>query len=214
MNQSRMLAAAVSGLTLLAASAFAQGPAAHPPTSQRPDSSPTMSPATSPTTTAPASVTTSPSTTTAPTSVTSRPSSGPKATTDIDTRSSLNSDTRTSLNTPNENASPNARPNATVFGPGASQFKTIDADADGRVSRAEFTTSVSAAIDVNLDANRDGIVSAEERASASPRTSSAYRNADGTVELDPAQTFAKLDADNDGFLSESELASANARLKK
>jgi Ca2+-binding EF-hand superfamily protein len=118
------------------------------------------------------------------------------------------------MNSSTANAGSSLNATTGFYGPGAAQFKTIDTDADGRISRAEFTASAS--LDLSLDADRDGIVTASERAAAPTGQNSALsrRSSDGTADSDPAQTFAKLDADNDGFLSQNELASANAKLRK
>jgi hypothetical protein len=208
MNHSRMFATVVSGLTLLAMGAFAQqgGGSSSSSSSNATPSSSQQRPASSPSMTTPATPS-STTTTTTPSETTTVRSSGSSrdATTQYTTSGVANSS--------NANANANLNAGAGFYGPGASQFKTIDSDADGRISRAEFTTSAS--LDLNLDANRDGIVSTEERAAAPDKKGTwTQRSNDGTPDMNPAETFAKLDADNDGFLSQNELASANAKLKK
>lgn len=77
---------------------------------------------------------------------------------------------------------------------GASNFKTLDIDNDGRLSRAEFIGSTI------TQPNAD-------RASSS----------DTGLNVPPANTeseFAVLDADKDGYLSQSELASAHAKVRR
>lgn len=115
------------------------------------------------------------------------------------------------------NTNANAQANASFYGPGASQFKNIDHDHDGRISRTEFINAGTASM--NLDTNNDGTVSADEKAAGKDKKHWWNRNkADNqsasSSEVTPSESFTQLDADKDGFLSQSELASANAQLKK
>jgi hypothetical protein len=91
---------------------------------------------------------------------------------------------------PEDSASTSHRRGTTTYG--ASQFKTLDLDNDGRLSRSEFIGSVIA---------KPG----------------AERSTTGSDSPDVPATnseteFAVLDADKDGYLSQSELASAHAKM--
>jgi len=94
---------------------------------------------------------------------------------------------------PEDSASRDQRRGTDTYG--ASQFKTLDLDNDGRLSRAEFIGSVI------------------EKPGASRSTRSG--DTTGSVEVPATNTeaeFAVLDADKDGYLSQSELASAHAKM--
>jgi hypothetical protein len=126
----------------------------------------------------------------------------------------MNSSTSGSANA-NANADLNA--GAGFYGPGASQFKNIDSDADGRISRAEFTAAGSAATSLTSGSSTTTGTTADAAAGKTEKKhwwnrSSSSDKASG--DMDPSETFSKLDTDNDGFLSQSELANANAKLKK
>lgn len=89
-------------------------------------------------------------------------------------------------------------------------FEKMDSDKDGKVTVAEMTAAhkavtgraatksdMSAADKIKaVDANGDGILTAEEHAAAS------------------AAMFAKMDTDKDGFLSKSEMAAGHASMMK
>ncbi|MDL2355922.1 MAG: hypothetical protein QFF03_11760 [Pseudomonadota bacterium] len=89
-------------------------------------------------------------------------------------------------------------------------FEKMDANKDGKVTAAEMTAAHHAVTghaagkgDMSsedkikaVDANGDGILTAEEHAAAS------------------ASMFAKMDADKDGFLSKSEMAAGHASMMK
>jgi Ca2+-binding EF-hand superfamily protein len=91
-----------------------------------------------------------------------------------------------------------------------SMFDKMDSNKDGKVTAAEMTaghkavtgraatkSDMSAADKIKaVDANGDGILDAEEHATAS------------------ATMFAQMDADHDGFLSKEELAAGHASMMK
>ncbi len=198
MNHSYKLATLLSGLTLLTTAAFAQ---------QSPKPNPSR-----PATNTPSSQTATPATTPAedmtPTYRTNTPASTSPATTTPAASTPANSSTNA-----NTNADLNA--SAGFDGPGASHFKMIDADKDGRISRTEFTTAGSASL--TLDANKDGMVTAEEKAAGKGEKKHWWSRKDKDVtgtDMNSAETFAQMDTDNDGFLSQSEMASAHAKMKK
>jgi len=109
---------------------------------------------------------------------------------------------------------------------GVAQFKTMDKDEDGRLSRAEYS-GPSALFD-RADANGDGAITQDEAArfvaargkTALAKTNAGLpakgqailkRDADGDGKLSreefpgrPAQ-FQRIDVDNDGFLDRAEL---------
>lgn len=68
-----------------------------------------------------------------------------------------------------------------------------DTDGDSRLSQAEFVASALARFDAN-DANRDGLISAEEVQAAMQARRSEGRN----------RIFAALDSDSDGMISRAE----------
>jgi hypothetical protein len=72
-----------------------------------------------------------------------------------------------------------------------------DANGDGAISRAEAQTARVAVFD-RIDANRDGFLSAEERAAA--------------AEAARQRRLARVDADGDGRISRTELANQPMRL--
>ena len=76
----------------------------------------------------------------------------------------------------------------------------IDADADGRVSLAEYQDWLSYAFD-GMDKNRDGVLSAADLPGGrgQPITRTQHRER-------LAATFRKQDINRDGFLSAKELA--------
>lgn len=90
----------------------------------------------------------------------------------------------------------------------------LDADKDGKISRAEFT-SRHEMLD-RLDTNKDGVASKDEIAAASatrPRVGEAVKrldaNGDGAVsaaELEEkrGEGFAKIDSDRDGYVVKGE----------
>lgn len=89
-------------------------------------------------------------------------------------------------------------------------FETLDSDKDGKVTAAEMTAAQKAVTgrkaaksDMSsedkikaVDANSDGVLTAEEHAKASE------------------EMFARMDADKDGFLTKKEMATGHASLMK
>jgi len=71
--------------------------------------------------------------------------------------------------------------------------QAADADADGRISQAEFVAGALARFD-SRDANRDGTIAAEEARSAMEARQAERRN----------QAFADIDANSDGVISRTE----------
>lgn len=67
------------------------------------------------------------------------------------------------------------------------EFRSLDVNEDGRISRAEFVSA-------RPERRRGSIATATKRA--------------GGRDLSPAEAFAEADANRDGFLSEAELANA------
>lgn len=90
-------------------------------------------------------------------------------------------------------------------GPGFGML-ALDANADGRITRAELDASQSTRFQA-IDANRDGFATPEEF-KASFETQRAARTEEMTN-----QRFAKLDADGNGQISKTEFAAAAAAPK-
>ena len=114
------------------------------------------------------------------------------------------------------------------------EFMTMDADKDGKISADEHATASKKMFDT-MDANRDGKVTAAEMDTAHKRVtgkkakksdlSAADKikviDKDGdkilTVEEHAAGSrakFAKMDTDKDGFLTKMELATGHASMSK
>lgn len=121
------------------------------------------------------------------------------------------------MNSSNANTNADLNASAGFYGPGASQFKNIDTDADGRISRAEFTTSASTAASLTQGSGSSSTnATSSDQSSAKPEKKHWWsrRSDKANDDSDPSETFTKLDTDNDGFLSQNELANANSKLKK
>lgn len=149
----------------------------------------------------------------------------PSSDTSTSTRSTTtpSSDTSTSTtsgaaNSSNANANADLNASAGFYGPGASQFKNIDTDADGRISRAEFTTSASTAASLTQSPGTTDSTTAARADQNAGKTEKKHwwsrSSKSASDDTDPSETFTKLDTDNDGFLSQNELANANSKLKK
>lgn len=113
-------------------------------------------------------------------------------------------------------------------GDAGAKLKEMDADGDGRVTRAEYAAGAQMKF-AKLDTNGDGVVSPEEvsagarkktsklkfwekddKASGSEMVSAFDQNTDGQITRDEQQVgvetkFAALDTNKDGALTESEL---------
>lgn len=90
-------------------------------------------------------------------------------------------------------------------GPGLDGFGLLafDANADGKLTKAEFDAGQRARFD-KIDANRDGSITREERATHF-KASAEARRAEATK-----ARFADLDKDKNGQLSQSEFAAGGA----
>ncbi|MDZ4395273.1 EF-hand domain-containing protein [Cypionkella sp.] len=84
-------------------------------------------------------------------------------------------------------------------GHGPFDFATLDADKDGKVTKAEVEAFRAAKVTA-MDANNDGKISAEEL--AAPRIAAATDK----INARSADMVAKMDSDGDGMLSAAELA--------
>ena len=76
----------------------------------------------------------------------------------------------------------------------------IDADSDGRVSKAEFVQARLAPL-IAMDTDKDGVVSVAERSTARQARAAAAT----------ARRFDRLDADKDGTVSRAEFEAAHQR---
>jgi Ca2+-binding EF-hand superfamily protein len=92
-------------------------------------------------------------------------------------------------------AVPAQRPQASQPAPGAQSLDSLDANHDGKISRAEWKGN-----DI-LDTNGDGAISGDEMKPSS---------APAPAEESPAATFAQFDADHDGRLTRKEWPAAAA----
>ena len=126
-----------------------------------------------------------------------------------------------------------AIPAAFAGGDSDHHFKTMDANGDGKISRAEHAAAAKQMYQ-QCDANHDGIVTAAEMDAAAAtrgekpgkhdKTSAEKiqmidQNGDGqlTVAEHEAGTetlFARMDKDGDGFLSKDECDDAQKMMKK
>ena len=100
---------------------------------------------------------------------------------------------------------------------GAAQFKILDSDNDGRISRTEYTASVP-----KVEGSANGTVTADAKSTktekkhwwsrkdkdttdATATTDSNLSSSGNTVEL-----FSQLDTNSDGYLSQAELSATRA----
>ena len=117
-------------------------------------------------------------------------------------------------------------------GPNGIVFKTLDANADGKVTPAEFTAAREVALKA-ADSNADGKLSeaelvAREMAQAKTRAETRARvmiaefdaDRDGALSAaempeakDPAKLFTRADTDKDGALSEAELQAVHDTMR-
>ncbi len=184
MNNSRTFAAVLSGLTLLTVSALAQSGGSGSGSSSSSSGSNSGATGVRSSTTSPASTSATPSAT---------PSGSTVATPSTTTPGAMNS----------SNANIDVNGNAT-----ASQFKSFDTDADGRISRAEFAASGIAAASLHGSSDTSATSATGTDSTKGEKKHWWSRSSDKSADSDPAAEFAKLDTDNDGFLSQSELAHA------
>lgn len=103
-----------------------------------------------------------------------------------------------------------------------SKFREIDANGDGRISRAEYTAYDQQKFS-KMDANGDGFVSLDEMAAydggqGEKAVSDWFKkiDADGDGKLSATEhaagcdmMFARMDTDGDGFISASEFSAAH-----
>jgi Ca2+-binding EF-hand superfamily protein len=76
----------------------------------------------------------------------------------------------------------------------------MDTDLDGRVTLAEYQAWMGYAFE-HMDANRDGLLTADELPGGQGRTISLIEHREALAAM-----FRRQDADSDGFLSATELA--------
>ncbi|MDB6169167.1 MAG: hypothetical protein JWM88_2031 [Verrucomicrobia bacterium] len=113
------------------------------------------------------------------------------------------------------------------------KFQAMDTDGDGRISRAEHAAGAKKMFD-EMDANHDGVVTADEMDARHERKSDGPAHAemsaaekikvidqDGDGKLTAAEhaagseaMFAKMDTDGDGYLTKTEMAAGHAMMKK
>lgn len=122
---------------------------------------------------------------------------------------------------------------STLAAPPMSDFKSMDANGDGRVSFAEHTAAVKRMFDA-MDANHDGKVTAAEMdgafekvngrkpaagdKSAAEKIKAGDANGDGVLTAGEHETLAKrmfqsMDKNGDGYLSPAEFEAGHAALK-
>lgn len=89
-------------------------------------------------------------------------------------------------------------------GPGGFGLLEFDANADGKLTKAEFDAGQRARFD-KIDANKDGSITREERVAHLKATAEARR-----AEVTKTR-FAALDKDKNGQLSQSEFAEGGVR---
>jgi Ca2+-binding EF-hand superfamily protein len=96
-------------------------------------------------------------------------------------------------------AAPAQKPSASQPAPASQSLDSLDANHDGKISRAEWRgNDISFAM---LDTNGDGAISGDEMKPSS---------APAPAEESPAATFAQFDADHDGRLTRKEWPAAAA----
>jgi Ca2+-binding EF-hand superfamily protein len=121
---------------------------------------------------------------------------------------------------------------AFAAGPAASEFRAMDANHDGKVSRDEHAASAQGMF-ATMDANKDGRVTAAEMDAAHERVTGQKAKAgdmpaadkikvidkdgDGVLTADEhaagsRSMFDAMDTDKDGALSEAELSAGHAKM--
>jgi len=103
-------------------------------------------------------------------------------------------------------ALPCAFANSDDSGCGRCEVQAMDANGDGRISRAEHAAGARKMFD-KMDANHDGIVTAAEMDAASE----AKADRAGTDQLSSAEKIKAIDIDGDGQLTAAEHARAPIR---
>jgi Ca2+-binding EF-hand superfamily protein len=120
------------------------------------------------------------------------------------------------------------------------KFKLMDTNGDGKISRAEHAAGAQTMF-AKMDANNDGIVTADEMNASHPETKSSKlkfwekkdkeemsaaekisvidTNGDGRIsraehEAGSEKMFTKMDTNDDGFLSREEFEAGHKAMKK
>ncbi len=116
-----------------------------------------------------------------------------------------------------------------AFAGSPEKFEAMDADGDGKISRAEHRNAAEKMFK-QMDKNRDGVVSSKELRAATETTDGTGvairerlrkmdRNADGRITDSEHSSasytmFSDFDTDNDRFLSAQELEAGHERAMK
>jgi len=81
----------------------------------------------------------------------------------------------------------------------------LDANADGKVTLAEFQAGRGGQMMVHLDADKDGKLSREEFSAMRKPKADAPQSGPGRAGRGAERMWSRVDADNDGFLSRGEM---------